>query len=120
MARLERPCLAHLRQSHLDYDDSAAQPSEASQNISGHVFTASLQLWKPSIQQRQDTESYDVSKADLQRLLDTSHNIGVKDNELTPVQIWNILKHFAMPEGKETEILERLIEEISKHVECLQ
>jgi hypothetical protein len=120
MTSLERPCLAHLRESHLDYYDRASQPSVESRLISGHIFTASLQLWKPSTERRHGSETCDVSTAELQRLLDTSQNIGVKDDELTPIQIWNLLKHFSMPEGKEIEVLERLIEQLSKHIECPQ
>jgi hypothetical protein len=104
----------------LDYNDRDEIPTEQARLASGHVFTASLQLWQPSLRERQDPDSYAISTAEIQRLLNTSLNIGVKDDELTPVQIWNLLKHFEVPEGQEREVLRLLTEDISKHVECLQ
>ena len=117
---LERPCLLHLRQSHLDYNDRAETPSEHSRLASGHLFTASLQMWQPSLRDRSNPENYAVSAAELERLLTTSLNIGIKDDELTPVQIWNLLGSFAIPDDQQREVLEKLTEELSKHVECLQ
>lgn len=104
----------------MDYNDRAELPAEQARLASGHVFTASLQLWQPSPRERYDPETYAISMDAIQRLLTISLNIGVKDDELTPVQIWNLMKHFEVPEGQKRQVLERLTEEISKHVECLQ
>jgi hypothetical protein len=117
---LERLCLPHLRKSHLDFDDRAKKPSEAAPLTSGHLFTASLQLWQPSIRDRSAQESYDISVAEMERLLNNSLNIGVKDDEVTPVQIWHHLKNFQLPEDRQKELLKRLIEKLFSHVDCLQ
>lgn len=104
----------------MDYNDRAEAPVEQARLTSGHLFTASLQLWQPSVRDRQEPEGYAISLNEIQRLLNTSLNIGVKDDELTPVQIWNLLKHAQVPEDQQRYILERLTEEILQHVECLQ
>jgi hypothetical protein len=117
---LERPCLPHLRGSHLDYDDRAETPSEYALLASRDLFTASLQLWRPSLRDRSKPESYDVSVAEIERLLNTSLNIGVKDDEVTPVQIWNFLMNFTIQEDQQREVLEKLAEELCKHVKCSQ
>jgi hypothetical protein len=112
--------LPHLRKSHLDYDDRAEQPDEQALLASHHLFTASLQLWQPSHRDRSLPESYEISAADIERLLNNSLNIGVKDDEITPVQIWNLLKNFAVAEAQQKELLEKLTEELCKQVQCLQ
>ena len=117
---LERPCFSHLRSSHLGYDDRAETPSEQAILSSGHLFTASLQLWQPSIRERSELEHYNVSAVDIERLLTTSLNIGVKDDEVTPVQIWNFLRNFTIAEDQQQGLLEKLTEELGKNVECLQ
>lgn len=116
---LERLCLDHIRQSHLDYDDRAEQPDERARYTSHHIFTASLQLWNPSLRSRSAQESYDVSAAEVERLLNTSLNIGVSDDEITPVQIWHHLKNFTLPLERERDFLDKITEELCKIVECI-
>ena len=117
---LERLCLDHLRTSHLDYDDRAPTPDGRARYGSHHLFTASLQLWQPSLRSRSAQESYDISAKEIERLLNTSLNIGVSDDEITPVQIWHHLKNFTLPQDKQKELLEKITEELCKIVECIQ
>lgn len=112
--------MPHLRDSHLDYDDRSETPSEQSWLNSGHLFTASLHLWQPSLRDRSSPESYEVSTSELERLLSTSLNIGIKDDEITPIQIWNLLKNLAIPADQQKELLKTLADELFQHVECLQ
>lgn len=120
ISRLERPCLDHLRLSHLDYDDRAESPDDRARCTSHHIFTASLQLWNPSLRSRSAQESYDISATEIERLLNTSLNIGVSDDEITPVQIWHHLKNFSLPEERQKEFLNKITGELCKLVECIQ
>lgn len=117
---LERLCLDHLRTSHLDYDDQASTPDERARYGSHHLFTVSLQLWQPSLRSRSSQESYDISTKEIERLLNSSLNIGVSDDEITPVQIWHHLKNFSLPQYKQREFLEKITEKLCKIVECMQ
>lgn len=117
---LERLCLEHLRYSHLDYDDRAPQSDDQARYASHHIFTASLQLWNPTLRPRSAQETYDISAAEIERLLSTSLNIGVSDDEITPVQIWHHLQNFSLPRDKQKELLDKITEELCKVVECIQ
>ena len=120
--RLERPCLPHLRNSHLDYDEEEQdeESKEQGHKVSGHIFSASLNLWKPTIPTRSEKEAYDISAEQLGRLLEHSLNIGVEKDQITPVQIWHRLRDFDCEEGRRKEILERLTQDLAPRVECLQ
>jgi len=116
---LERPCLPHLRETHLDHVIETEEGTVHTDVTSGHLFTASLSLWRPTNPSRSNRESYAVSAAELDRLLQYSLNIPVDSNEITPVQIWQRLKTFSVPPDVQVDLLANLAEELIQHVKCL-
>lgn len=116
---LERPCLPHLRDSHLDHIVESKEGSLHSHNVSGHVYTASLSLWQPTDPSRTNSETYKVSATELSRLLQSSLNIPIDSDEITPIQIWHHLKSVSLPSDLHIDNLGRLAEELVKYVECL-
>jgi hypothetical protein len=123
--RLERPCLSHLRDSPLDHSDADPYVNESPDGISGHLFTASLSLWQPTVPSRSSPSEYSVSQKELDRLLQTSLNIGLSGDEITPVQLWQKLREIFCDDRTgmaqpDTEKLANLVKRLRKHVECLQ
>ncbi|TAQ88251.1 hypothetical protein B7494_g3421 [Chlorociboria aeruginascens] len=132
---LERSCLPHLQDSHLShpsspYPGSPPHPhSTHTHRPSGHLFTASLSLLSPpnpnyasnTTSPSADNE-HAISATQLNRLLNSSLNIGIGGGEITPVQIWHRLKSFALPVGREQQVglLGRLVDALGGFVECLQ
>lgn len=117
-SRLETDCMDHLRGKHLDHVHESGH-NHNEKDISGHVTTASLSLW----QQHTATLSlsanatFQISNAELERLLSSSLNLGLMSPEITPVQIWNRIRWIPLPGGEQA--LQRLTRELKKNVFCV-
>jgi hypothetical protein len=60
-----------------------------------------------------------MSAKQISRLLENSFNIGVDKDHITPVQLWHRLREFDCDERLQKKALERLTEEVARHVRCL-
>ena len=87
---------------------------------SGHLFTASLGLWKPTLPTRSEQEEYEIASEQLKKLLQCCMSIPVDSQEVTPGQIWYKLQSCNLPKGKEKETLEKIVNALVGKVDCLQ
>ncbi|OAA63473.1 hypothetical protein SPI_03636 [Niveomyces insectorum RCEF 264] len=112
---LEADCMDHLRGKHLDHAHSTGHDSEGS--FSGHMSTVCLPLWQQNASAASSTASYSISTSELERLLQSSAQLGLPPPEITPVQIWNRVRWLDLPGG--SDALARLTRELKEHVVCL-
>jgi len=111
--------MIHIQGTHFDHEGRDIEDEES--RVSGHIFTASLSLWRTVCQRGSRPAMCEVSLEDIERLLRTSLDLGLHTHEITPVQIWNHLRSLCYLSGDDARaMLEMLVEELSKHVVCLQ
>lgn len=103
-----------------DHNNRIETPSEQATCTSRDLFTASLQLRQSSLCDQSEPENYTISAAEIEQLLNTSFRIDIRDDETTPVRIWHFLKHLIVTEDQQQELLEKITEDLLKHVECSQ
>lgn len=69
--------MTHIQGTHFDHEGRDIEDEES--KVSGHVFTASLSLWRTVCQGGSQPAMCEVSLKDIERLLRTSLDLGLRD-----------------------------------------
>lgn len=112
--RLERPCLEHL---HGD-PDKPDDPSGHALTLSSQACAVSCPSSTTSLASPESIDHHDLPEAMLENLLVLSSEVCPSDDQITPVQAWNLIRsqpHFG---GFELSGLQTLAETLRDIIAC--
>ncbi|KAL6710178.1 hypothetical protein ACN47E_009969 [Coniothyrium glycines] len=109
---LESPCLAHV--------DVPQDPSHQDANGHALMITACLLHHHPAERgsRTKSSTAWHVPSSGIERLLEPSRDTPLLDDEVTPVQAWDIVRKHEQFSGLEIERLESLKEKLLGRVRC--
>jgi hypothetical protein len=82
-------------------------------NISGEVLQACLNLWQ-NVQP--DSPGNCESSVLIERLMQSSPDLGLEEGEITPVQVWNIIKSLPVLESISAQTMGQVTAELCQHL----
>ncbi|KAJ0123968.1 hypothetical protein J7T55_012441 [Diaporthe amygdali] len=111
---LERPCLEHL---HGD-PEKPEDPSGHTLTLSSQVCAVSSPSDSTSPVSPESINQNVVPAAMLENLLALSSQVGVSDDQITPVQAWNLIRYQPHFGGFEISALRTLAETLRDTIKC--
>ena len=115
-SRLERPCLPHVKYA-LEKNIQVIHPEMTNLGGPAHVFTATYSLLKAPSAPPTPDQPFSVPQFEVDNLLDASGRLAL-EYEMTPVQLWQVIKQLASNGTLAASLLNALTNVCSKYTYC--
>jgi hypothetical protein len=116
--RLEQPCLPHVKYGNLAHTDMDSSYIPEINCGDRHAFTATSMLITSPFAEHPETEPFDVPVDQIEQLLQTSSQLYLSPDELTPVQIWAYLQKLSHRYTIDHKLIRTITHELKTSVRC--